>query len=226
MKYEGKMIEKADLRAVRDLFDKSDKSPESMRKAFFSVVRMYDKIPADLVPVVLKFACLFYDKSGIGYHGVIAEISDRVSLYADIDGFVYAKEFLLHKAGKTDIYDKENRTGYEKKTGCGDWLRSENPVFSEVVKEYERKKTLIRWDYDFVIESKKHGKEKFSIHIETTFKRLFAFLADFDGGFETWWKENGRSGNAGVYVWEMQTIKTSRKKAVYLLTFAEWSKTH
>ena len=226
MKKKKKMIEKTDLRSVRDLFDKSDKSPESMRKAFFSVIRMYDKVPSDLVPIVLKFASLFYDKSGIGYHGVIAEISDRVSLYADIDGYVFAKEFLLHRAGNSDIYDKENRISYEKKTGCGDWLRSENPVFAEVIKEYERKKTLIRWDYDFEIESKKNGKERFSIHIETTFKKLFTFLSEFEGGFDTWWKENGRSGKAGVYVWEMQTIKTSRKKAVYLTTFDTWNKTH
>lgn len=226
MKYEGRMINKADLRAIRDLFDKSDKSPESMRKAFFSVVRMYDKVPSELVPVVLKFACLFYDKSGMGYHGVIAEIADRVALYADIDGFVYAKEFLLHRAGKTDIYDKENKAGYEKKTGCGDWLRSENPVFTEVIDEYKRKRTLIRWDYTLEIESKKHGKEKFSIHIETTYKKLFAFLADFKGGFDTWWKENSRSGKAGIYVWEMQNVKTSRKKILYLLTFDEWNKTH
>lgn len=226
MKYEGKTITKADLRIIRDAIFASDRSAKSIRKAFFDHVRMYDKIPAELVPDVLRFASLFYDKAGTGYHGVIAEIADRVSLYADIDGFVYANEFLLHKAGTTDIYDRDNRTGYEKKTGCGDWLRSKNPVFAEVVKEYERKRTLIRWDYDFTVESKKNGKEEFSIHIETTFKKLFAFLSDFDGGFETWWKENKRSGIAGVYVWEMQTIKTSRKKALYLTTFNEWEKTH
>lgn len=226
-KYEGRTITKADLRTIREKWLAStEKTPETMRTIFFSVVRMYDKIPAELVSIVLRFVENFYDKTGVGYNGVISEITDRVYLYADIDGFVYAKEFLLHKAGKTDIYDKENKIGYEKKTGCGDWLRSENPVFADVVKEYERKKTLIRWDYDFTIESKKNGKEEFSIHIETTFKKLFAFLSDFDGGFETWWKENGRSGRAGIYVWEMQTIKTSRKKAVYLSTFAEWEKNH
>lgn len=224
-KYEGKIITKQDLRTVREKWLASTaKTPEIMRRIFFSVIRKYDKVPAELVTIVLRFAENFYDKSGVGYNGVIEEIKDRVTLYADIDGFVDAKEFLLHKAEKTDIYDKENKTGYEKKTGCGDWLRSPNPNFAEVVKEYERKKTLIRWDYDFTVESKKNGTEQFSIHIETTFKKLFSFLADFEGGFDTWWKENKRSGIAGIYVWEMQTIKTSRKKALYLTTFSEWEK--
>ena len=227
MNTNGKIVTKADLRTIREkLMTSTAQTPNIVRSIFFSVIRKYDRVPADLVPVVLKFVALMYDRDGVGYHGVISEIVDRVSLYSAIDGFVYAGEFLVHKMGVSDIYDKENRTSYEKKTGCGDWLRSETPSFSETIAIYRRKRTLIRWDYTFTIESKKNGQERFSIHIETSYRKLFDFLADYNGSIETWFKENSRSGLSGVYVWEMQTIKTSRKKAMYLTTFDAWEKAH
>ena len=121
------------------------------RNTFFRHFLLSDSVPEKLVPVFVKFAENFYDKSSFGYHGIIEEIKDRTELYALNDGFVPVREFLKHGEGKTDCYDSVERIAYEKKTGCGDWLRSETATtFDEIIKEYRRKRTLIRWDYDFV----------------------------------------------------------------------------
>lgn len=220
------------------------------RKTFFRHFLLSDKVPENLVSVFVRFAENFYDKASTGYAGIMAEIDDRVSLYSAIDGTVEIREFLKHADGQTDIYDKDEKISYEKKTGCGDWLRSEKAhSFEEVIAEYSRKRTLIRWDYEFTPDSatmdgKKSVKKTLPeeeketlqekkkkadhetlvpnkqyaicIHIETTYKKLFAYMATYDGGLKTFFKESKRSGVAGVRCWQMQTIKNSKKKIAFL----------
>ena len=220
------------------------------RNVFFRHFFLSDKVPSNLVPVFQKFAENFYDKTSTGYNGIIEEVKDRTSLYSDIDGFVLVREFLKHEDGKTDIFDKQERISYEKKTGCGDWLRSErSSSFEEVIAEYRRKKTLIRWDYDFVPssedmngkksvnkywtnEKKQNAQERtkmkkdgtpvvnkqyeIHIHIETTYKNLFDYMETYPAGLKTFFKESSRSGIAGVFCWELQTIKNSKKKIEFL----------
>lgn len=223
---------------------------KAYRACFFHHFLLSDSVPSSLVKAFIRFSKNFYDKHSTGYNGIIEEIKDRVTLYSDIDGYVFIREFLKHGDGQTDIYDKEERISYEKKTGCGDWLRSEkNSIFDEVIKEYCRKKTLIRWDYDFIPSSadmngkksinnkfteeqkaqkqertktKKNGEKvvnkqyEIHIHIETTYKKLFDYMASYPAGLKTFFKESVRSGLAGVYVWELQTIKNSKKKIDFL----------
>ena len=228
----------------------SDELLKAFRSCFFHHFRLSDSVPAKLVPVFVRFAEKFYDSSALGYNGIIEEIKDRTEMYALIDGKVLVREFLKHGDGKSDFYDKENRTSYEKKTGCGDWLRSEKSfTFEEVIEEYKRKRTLIRWDYEYTArvdgmtgkksvnnnltdEEKQKAQERIKkhkdgtpivnkeysicIHIETTYKKLFEYMETYPAGLKTFFKESKRSGIAGVFVWEMQTIKNSKKKIDFL----------
>lgn len=232
---------------------------KAYRACFFEHFRLSDMVPASLVPAFIRFAERFYDRSSTGYNGIMEEIKERVLLYADIDGFVYVREFLKHGAKQTDIYDKENRVSYEKKTGTGDWLRSERcNTLEETVMEYRRKKTRLLWDYDFTpisedmagkksvnnnmteeekrlaqerTKTKKDGSKVVNkqyavhIHINTTYKKFFDYLETYPSGLKTFFKESSRSGVAGVYVWELQTIKNSRKKIEFLEHFETWEKT-
>lgn len=224
------------------------------RKIFFNHFRLSDNVPEKFVPAFIRLAKNFYDSSSLGYNGIISEISERVELLSMIDGSVPVREFFVHKAGKTDIWDKENHIGYEKKTGCGDWLCSEKSVtFAEVIEEYKRKRTRILWDYDFIpvssemngkksvnknmteeeqkkaqekVNPKKTGKQyEIHIHIDATFRRLFEYLETYDKGIGSFFKESSRSGVAGFYRWEMQTLKNSNKKIKFLEHFNVWNET-
>ena len=238
----------------------TDEKIKLYRSVFFHNFRLSDTVPSSLVNAFFRFAEKFYDKSSFGYDGIMEEIKDRVYLYSSIDGFVAVREFLKHGDGKTDIYDKKERICYEKKTGTGDWLRSERfDSFDDVIMEYRRKRTLIRWDYDFVPASedmsgkksvnknlseeekavkqertkktKKDGTKivnkqyEIHIHIETSYKNLFDYMATYPAGLKTFFKESSRSGIAGVFCWELQTIKNSRKKIEFLQHFNTWTET-
>lgn len=204
--------------------------PIEAREVFFSLVHNEDIVQTEIVAPFAKLVLSrLYDKSGKGYKGIVNEVRKRIATIRYTEkmtnlGGIPVEEFFLKKQGITDTIDFDNHTPYEEKSGCGDWLKSDNPFFEDVIKEYRRKRTHIRWDYTFTIESKKHGKETYHVFIDTTYAQLFDFLSDFPKGFSTWWKENGRSGLSGLYVWEMQTIKTSRVKAQYLMTWDEWKK--
>lgn len=238
------------IEAVEAASGSYEEKIKAFRSCFFRHFFLSDKVPSSLVPTFIRFSEKFYDKSSVGYTGIIEEIADRVILYSEIDGFVLVREFLKHGEGKTDIYDKENRTSYEKKTGCGDWLRSEKyNTFEEVIQEYRRKRTLIRWDYDYIptsedmtgkksvnkswteedkakaqerTKTKKNGEKvvnkqyEIHIHIETTYKNLLDYMDTYPAGLKTFFKESKRSGVAGVYVWELQTLKNSKKKIDFL----------
>ena len=171
-----------------------------------------------------KIIRLCYSNKGKGYNGVITEIIERTNLYNDTDNAVKVKEFRLHSLGKRDMTDKVEKISYEVKSGAGNWLYSHNPSFTATVQNYRRRKEYIKWNYSFAIETKKNGLENFNIDITCPWAVLFDFLSEYPQGFATWFKENGRSGENGLYIWEMQTIKTSRKKALYLTTFNEWVK--
>jgi hypothetical protein len=239
-----------DVRTAVQAVKTHDEKIKAFRSVFFHHFHLSDSVPVSLVPTFVNFAKKFYDTASTGYNGIIEEITDRVYLYSDIDGSVLVREFLKHGDGKSDFYDKENRVSYEKKTGCGDWLRSERyDTFDDVIEEYRRKKTLIRWDYDFVpasddmtgkksvnnkytdeqkailqerTKTKKNGEKvvnkqyEVHLHIETSYKNFFDYLSTYPAGIKTFFKESTRSGVAGVFVWEMQTIKNSKKKIAFL----------
>lgn len=203
-------------------------NPSEARKVFFTLVKKNDIVPEKYATPFAKIVVSrLYDKSGKGYKGVINEVTKRLDTIRYTDkiqalGGIPVKEFFLHKQGETDTIDFDNHCGYEEKSGCGDWLKSHNPIFEEVIKEYRRKKTRIRWDYSFTVKTKKAGIEKYHIFVESTYCEFFDFLATYDKGFSTWWKENSKSGETGLFVWELQTINTSKTKADFLKGWPEW----
>lgn len=202
------------------------------RNVFFGIVKMSDIVPEKHSDVFAQIVLRkLYDKTGKGYKGVVNEVTKRLDTIRYTEkiiklGGIPVREFFLHKQGMTDTVDFDNHSGFEEKSGCGNWLSSGNASFEETVKMYRRKRTKIRWDYTFTVETKKAGKEEHHIFIETTYAQFFDFLADFKKGFDTWWKENSRSGDSGLYVWELQTINTSKTKADYLETWSEWCENH
>lgn len=205
------------------------KGSQEMKDLIFQYVKKNDSVPAEYAEIMIKIFCgYYYSKAGTGWHGVANEIVKRIHeiMYTEKaqEKGIAIIDFMLHKQGTTDTYDSDNRICYEEKSGCGNWLYAKDATTLEGVRaEYEKKtRTLIRWDYKFTVKTKKEGLQEYHIYIVTSFKRFFAFLSEFDKGFDTWWKLNSKGG----YCWEMQTIKTSKKKADYLATFEEWNKTH
>lgn len=217
-------VTKEQIKTIIEQIKSTAKSASDCRRIVFSSLNYNDIVPADLVPAMQKIVRLCYSNKGKGYDGIMKEIVERTTLYNDNDNFVRVKEFKLHTLRQKDMIDKVEKISHEIKSGAGNWLYSRNPSFIATINNYKRRKEWILWDYDFSIETKKNGVENFSIHINCPWSTLFDFLSDYPQGFSTWWKENGRSGENGLYIWEMQTIKTSRKKAVYLTTFEEWKK--
>ena len=217
-------VTKEQLKGIIDEIKNSAKSASDCRRIVFSSINANDIVPANLVPAMQKIIRLCYSNKGKGYNGVITEIIERTNLYNDTDNAVKVKEFRLHSLGKKDMTDKVEKVSFEIKSGAGNWLYSHNPSFSATVSNYRRRKEFIKWNYTFFFFIKKNGSETFNIDITCPWAVLFDFLSDYPQGFSTWFKENGRSGENGLYIWEMQTIKTSRKKAVYLTTFEQWKK--
>lgn len=217
-------VTKEQLRNIVEQIKTKATSASDCKKIVFSFLNCNDIVPVDLVPAMQKIVGLCYSNKGKGYNGIIKEIIERTTLYCDNDNFVRVKEFRLHTLGQKDMIDKVEKISHEIKSGAGNWLYSRNSSFATTINNYKRRKEWILWDYDFSIETKKNGVEVFNIHIDCPWRVLFDFLSDYPQGFSTWWKENGRSGENGLYIWEMQTIKTSRKKALYLTTFEQWKK--
>ena len=222
-------------KVMQSIFDGIKFGPftnENVRKVLFDNVSMNDIVPEQFVDKFVSVMSLYYDKSGKGYRGVMNEITKRIDTIRFTEkiinmGGVPVHEFFLKKQGQTDTIDFDNHTGYEEKAGAGNWLYNDkSSSFEETIAMYRRKRTKIRWDYPVTVNTKKYGKETFHIEIITTYSILFDFLADYPKGFKTWWKENSKSGETGCYVWEMQTITSSRKKAEYLTTFDQWLKDH
>lgn len=212
-----------EVRSLADDYDGVEFIPcEEIASVLFKHIKKTDYIPENLVVPVLKVVSLFYDKAGTGYTGVMKEIEYRVLWYSTIDGKVLFSHFFMHKSSQKDV--QKDGKAMEIKTGCGNWLYSTTHDFNAVIRNYSRRKELIHWDYTFVVETKKAGKETYHVKIETEWKTLFSFLRDFNGNLQTWFKENAKSGEHGTYIYEMQTIKTSKKKADYLLTFDRWLK--
>lgn len=197
----------------------------------FKAINKTDIVPIDCINSAYRvFALYYYNPENVGYNGILNEIKKRITTQKTTEkvktqGGILVRDFMLHHANETDTIHFDTHTPIEEKSGCGDWLRSYNAVtFEELIKEYRRKRTKIRWDYSFTVESKKNGNEKYHIKITTSYSTLFDFLAEYNGKLETWFTESSRSGLSGLTLYKMQEIKTSRKKAQYLLTFAEWKK--
>lgn len=203
---------------------------ESVREALRRHIPKTAIIPDKYVDVFAKITKLAYDKQGKGYAGIIHEIDTRLETIRYTEktirqGGINVHDFFMHYANETDTYDSDNKICYEEKSGAGDWLRPKNAVtFEDTIREYERKRTLIRWDYTFTMETKKAGKQTYHIYIETTYKTLFAFLLTYNGSLEKTWFTPNTDKQLKSPVWKMQIISNSKKKADFLMTFDQWEK--
>jgi len=185
---------------------------------------MYDVIQNELIPVPLfSIACAFsiacYDESGKGYNGIKQEINTRLSYAKANNQPLPLFDFFKRPATMEDIlYDDRNT---EVKSGCGNWFYSKYRDLDMVRKEMEETQGFIKWDYTYT--KKKDDEFNFSIHIFTDWKTFFAFLDEYDKGYKTFFKHNkAQSIKSGCNVYEMNTLKNSKRKVKYLRSFANW----
>lgn len=224
----------------------SEEKRLAYRDLLTDTFRLSDTVPAKHVPAFCKIVLKSYDSTGSGFHGVAEEVFTRTAVIAVKKGSVPVREFFVHNMRQSDFV--ENRRAYELKTGCGDWLRSEDArTLDEVLKEYRRKRTILRWVYVFNpasedmngqksfnarkvaqgkttaperIKTKKDGTKvinkqyPININIECSYKQFFDYLATYPAGIGTFFKESKRPGK--LHVWELQTIKNSKKKIDFL----------
>lgn len=198
------------------------KATDDIRDIIWSHINKTDIVPPKHYQNMKKvFFNYYYNTNGKGYKGIKNEVNKRIRTMEFTEktlaqGGIPVEDFMVKKLGDTDTIDTDNHAPYEEKSGCGNWLYSDNPFFDEVIQEYRRKRTKIRWDYSFTIETKRNGTETYHFYVVTTYARFFDYLKGYNGSLDTWFKENKRSGKAGTYIWELQNIVSSRKKAEYL----------
>lgn len=211
-----KTIDKLTLQSVIDEVKATARNHEDVRRIVSAKIALTDLIPAKYANTVLKLTKLMYDPADKGRNGKHLEAADRIEIMVYCEGAeeIPFREFFAHKHDTTDLYDHDVRTGYEKKTGTGDWLYFEEDDFDACIRMYARKRTKIRWDY--VREDK-----GINIHIETSYRKFFKYLEAYnpDKGLATWFVKSSRTHGAGMslqYIWKMQEIMTSKKKIAYL----------
>ena len=208
-----------------------DKGSSEIRSLIFSFINRSDIVPLKHTDIMYRVMFnYYYSKDNKGYKGIVNEVHKRVGTIKRTEkvinqGGITVSDFMLHKASETDTIFFDKHISIEEKSGTGDWLRSSTSHnFEDIIKEYRRKRTMIRWDYAFTIQSKRNGTEHYHIKILTSYARLFDFLTEYNGNLASWFTESSRSGDNGTTLYKMQEIATSRKKAQYLLTYSDWKK--
>lgn len=187
---------------------------------------MYDiigkeTIPSELFKTCFSFSLACYDENGKGYHGIKYEIAKRLQFARDTGvNELPLSDFFKHTAKEYDIYDEENDTGTEIKTGCGNWLYSNFSELDKIREEKEKSNERINWHYHY---TKKNDKEfSFTIVIETDWKHFFRYLDEYEKGYASFFKYNkAQSVKSSCTVYEMNTLKTSKKKVRFLRNFYE-----
>lgn len=185
---------------------------------------MFDRIEEKLIPVELfkivsSFSLSCYDREGKGYNGIKQEIMERLNIANNANIPLPLIDFFKHPASIADFILNDN--DIEKKTGCGNWFYSRYRDLNKVREETEETEAFIKWDYTY--QKKKDGEFSFSIHIFTDWKTFFSFLDEYDRGFASFFKYNKKQSiKSGCNVFEMNTLKSSKKKVKYLRSFAQW----
>ena len=66
-----------------------------------------------------------------------------------------------------------------------------------------------------------------NIHIETSYKTLFQYMDLYPAGIKTFFKESTRTEENGytTHIWQLQTIKNSKKKIAFFEHFNIWLET-
>jgi len=160
--------------------------------------------------LALGLALFCYDKRGKGYAGIKGEILER----RDNLKHLKVKSWFKHTMDEADF--TYNKRKAEKKTGCGAWMYSHGTL-AEARAELENSGNYIVWDYDHEPEDGAKNDNPIHIHIACTWRQFFRYLDTYCNGWETFFKYNkNKSITAQINVYEMNTLKTSRKKIAFL----------
>jgi hypothetical protein len=219
------MVTKERLKKVKALAMEENAFPPYDKTSRFALrAIMYDVIGKELIPVelfetVCKFSLSCYNPEGKGYNGIKTEIIERIKFSKDVGlNSLPLSDFFKHTAKEEDIYDFDNDKGIEVKTGCGNWIYSNYRDLSKARKELEDTNNNLLWKYHYT--RKTENEFSFTIHIATDWKTFFAYLDTYPKGFETFFKFNRvQSEKCGCCVFEMNTLKTSKKKVRFLRQF-------
>lgn len=230
---------------------KTIKNRNDFRTLFFNHFKPTYIVPIEFFHFFFKCSQKFYNPNSTGYNGIMQEIMKRIEIAERNEENLLISDFLKHIGTKTDLYDASIRKAYELKTGCGDWLISRSATtLDEVIEEYTRKTRLIKWSYHFkpdnnrmngkksVSEGNETGAERsnpkkvgyqypIDIEIETTYRKLFQYMRLYPAGISTFFKESVRTEYDGytTHIWQLQTIKNSKKKIAFFEHFNTWIET-
>ena len=185
----------------------------SLRNAIFSHMKDdYTVTGTATAEKLVKLALACYDKTGTGYNGIKMEVLER---YHNRKRLFVAD--LFKSTSDFDLYIGRKQT--EKKTGCGNWLYGHGSL-AEVREQYEKTGNYIKWDYHYIAKNEKEFN--FDIHIFATWRQFFRYLDTYPNGYETFFKYNKeQSEKTGTNVYEMNTLKTSKKKVAFLRNFTK-----
>lgn len=229
----------------------SVKNRNEFRKVFFEHFKPSYIVPLEFFNFFFKCSQKFYNPKSTGYDGIMREIMERMQIAEKNEENLLIADFLKHTGFRTDMYDSSIRKAYELKTGCGDWLVSRSATtLDEVLEEYARKTRLIKWSYHFTPdENRMNGKKSVAegnatgaersnpkkvgyqypidIEIETTYRKLFEYMRLYPAGIATFFKQSVRTEYNGntCQIWQLQTLKNSKKKIAFLEHFNIWNET-
>lgn len=162
--------------------------------------------------LALGLALFTYDREGLGYNGIKSEILARCEYLKRIPVVHWFK----HKDGQADMTYNKKRA--EHKSGCGAWLNSRVTTdLDQIRMEYEQTGEYIVWDYDHLPIPGRKNDNEIHIHIACTWRQFFKYLDTYSAGYRTFFKYNvSKSQQEGRAVWEMNTLRSSKKKIEFL----------
>lgn len=222
------MISRFTLETIKELYceENTHFPPVNAIERFSLRSIMFDVIGDELIPVKLfspcaSFSLATYDKNGKGYKGIAFEVKKRLQFATDtgIEGLPL-KDFFKHSNKESDLYDEENGTDTEFKSGCGNWFYSSHKDLDKIREEKIKSGELINWKYHYT--RKKESEFSFTIVINTDWYHFFRYLDEYPLGYKTFFKYNEiQSLKSNCNVFEMNTLKTSKKKVRFLRAFKE-----
>ena len=186
-----------------------------VRLAIQSTFQPSDYVMKDDEParkLALGLALFTYDREGLGYNGIKTEVLARCEYLKRIPVIHWFK----HTAGVADM--TYNKRKAEHKSGCGAWLYSRTSTnLDEIRAQYEESGEYIVWDYDHTPVPGRKNDNPVHIHIACTWRQFFRYLDTYPAGYRTFFKYNSlKSQQEGQAVYELNTIRTSKKKIAFL----------
>lgn len=206
---------------IQSIIDTINASPKKDYLAIRSIVNpklnVNDDIPIEYIGVMFKIRHAMYNPADTAIKGKETEVRDRLTLFRDCGKkTVKWLEFSAHDKRRKDIIDHENGISWDVKTTVsgGDFLYSKtSDNFDHVVNCYRRRKEYINYKND-----------EYGIDIFCPWDVFFDYLIAYnpEKGLSTWFRTNGKKvGETCETVFQMQVVRTSKKKVAYLQAF-DW----